>query len=253
MMTRQKIVAGNWKMNFSLTEATSLVDAILSSVTNDESIIKIVIPPFTYIQTIGKQISNTPNFFVGAQNCYTHTNGAYTGEVSAAMLQSVGGSYVLVGHSERRLHFKENSTDLVLKIKEALLNNLKPIFCIGENLIERQNNTYFDVLKTQLTSVLSHFSLQEFAQFIIAYEPVWAIGTGQTATPEQAQQIHFFIRNLIADFYDSAIAAQVSILYGGSCNAQNAKQLFACPDIDGGLIGGASLKPIDFCSIINSF
>jgi triosephosphate isomerase (TIM) len=169
------------------------------------------------------------------------------------MLHSVGCSYVLVGHSERRQYFKETNADFVLKIREALKNNLQPIFCIGETIYERKTDNHFKTITEQLTTVLKEFSVDEFSRFILAYEPVWAIGTGETATSQQAQEMHAFIRNLVADLYDSAIANNVSILYGGSCNAQNAQELFACKDVDGGLIGGASLNADDFCKIIFSF
>jgi len=169
------------------------------------------------------------------------------------MLQSVGCQYVLIGHSERRQYFKEKDADLVLKIKEALKNNLKPIFCIGETIHERKTDNHFKVIKEQLTQVLKEFSVTEFSNFILAYEPVWAIGTGETATTAQAQEMHAYIRSIVSDLYDSQLANNVSILYGGSCNAQNAQELFRCPDVDGGLIGGASLKADDFCKIIFHF
>jgi triosephosphate isomerase len=190
---------------------------------------------------------------LGAQNCHTELNGAYTGEVSASMLASVGCSYVLVGHSERRCYFKETNQEFIKKIKSALHNNLKPIFCIGETLDERQANMHFTVVANQLSEVLTSFTDTEFSNIVIAYEPVWAIGTGETATSAQAQEMHAFIRKEIAQLYAKAIAQETTILYGGSCNAQNAQELFACEDVDGGLIGGASLKADDFCKITASF
>lgn len=257
-MSRKKIVAGNWKMNKSFQEAETLVDEILKqidaqSAAEANEVTKIIIPSFPYLNSVGKQLSKKEHFFLGAQNCHTNSNGAFTGEVSASMLNSVGCQYVLVGHSERRQYFKESNADLVLKIKEALKNNMKPIFCIGETIHERKANNHFKVITEQLTSVLKEFSVTEFSSFILAYEPVWAIGTGETATSAQAQEMHALIRDVVTDIYDSAIASNVSILYGGSCNAQNAKELFACKDVDGGLIGGASLKADDFCKIIFSF
>ena len=169
------------------------------------------------------------------------------------MLASVGCEYVLVGHSERRHYFKEKEADFILKIKEALHNQLRPIFCIGETLQERQANHHFKIITEQLTTVLAKFTEQEFSKFVIAYEPVWAIGTGETASPKQAQEVHEFIRTVIAGIYSKQTADQTSILYGGSCNAQNAQELFSCADVDGGLIGGASLKADDFRKIIYSF
>lgn len=253
MSQRKKIVAGNWKMNKTLQEAQTLVDMIIKQVNEFDDVVKIIVPPFPFLSTINSQLLNTSNFFVGAQNCHTNTSGAYTGEVSASMLASVGCQYVLVGHSERRQYFKEKEADFVLKIKEALANNLQPIFCVGETIHERKTDNYFKVITEQLTTVLEKFTESEFSKFIIAYEPVWAIGTGETATPAQAQEIHEFIRTVIAGVYSSQTAESTSILYGGSCNPQNAQELFACKDVDGGLIGGASLKADDFCKIIYSF
>ncbi len=252
-MSRQKIVAGNWKMNKSLQDAKTLVEMIVNQVNDFDEVTKIIIPSFPYLNTVREQIQKKENFCLGAQNCHTNSSGAFTGEVSASMLSSVGCEYVLVGHSERRQYFKEKETDFVLKIKEALKNNIKPIFCIGETIYERKTDNHFKLITEQLTTVLKEFSVTEFSKFIIAYEPVWAIGTGETATAAQAQEMHAFIRGIISDIYDSAIASNVSILYGGSCNAQNAQELFRCPDVDGGLIGGASLNADDFCKIIFSF
>lgn len=257
-MSRKKIVAGNWKMNKSLQDAKTLVEMITNQINvplaiGIDEVTKIIIPAFPYLSSIGDQLSKKENFFLGAQNCHTLSSGAFTGEVSASMLNSVGCSYVLVGHSERREYFKEKEADFILKIKEALKNNLRPIFCVGETIHERKTDNHFKVITEQLTTVLKEFSVTEFSKFIIAYEPVWAIGTGETATAAQAQEMHAFIRSIITDIYDSAIAANVSILYGGSCNPQNAQELFRCPDVDGGLIGGASLNSDDFCKIISSF
>ncbi len=252
-MNRQKIVAGNWKMNTSLVEAKDLAAKISSSAAGFNLIKVIIFPPFPFITEVKKRISVGEPIFVGAQNCHTNSCGAYTGEVSASMLHSVGCHYVLIGHSERRNYFKEKNSDLVLKIKEVLANKLQPILCVGETIEDRKAENHFNVITEQLTTVLSHFSITEFSHFVIAYEPIWAIGTGETATTEQAQEMHLYIRNVVSDLYDSAIANNVSILYGGSCNAQNAKELFQCPDVDGGLIGGASLKADDFCQIIGSF
>ncbi len=253
-MNRKKIVAGNWKMNLNVVEANHLATAICSHLTEKPQQVEVIlIPSFPFITEVRKIIAEQNGVFVGAQNCHTINKGAYTGEVSASMLASVGCKYVLVGHSERRLYFKETNEELVLKIKEALKENIKPIFCIGETLEERNSNNHFEIVSQQLMQVLGTISHKEFENIIIAYEPVWAIGTGLTATTEQAQEMHAHIRRTISKIYNSEIANNTSILYGGSCNAQNAKSLFACPDVDGGLIGGASLKPIDFFEIITAF
>ena len=248
-MSRNKIVAGNWKMNKTLSEAIELVSAI-SKNPGDKSVTKIVFPPFPLISAVTNFIGATGGFYTGAQNCSEHASGAFTGEVSAAMLKSIGCKYVLVGHSERRQYFGETNILASKKIKLALENNLKVIYCIGETLTERKENVHFDVVKKQLSESLQGLSIENV---IIAYEPVWAIGTGETATPAQAQEMHAHIRICLKTLFNAEIADSTSILYGGSCNAQNASELFACADIDGGLIGGASLKADDFCKIIRSF
>lgn len=250
-MGRQKIIAGNWKMNKSIDEAFQLVNAILENATvNDAK--KIIFPSFPFLTAISSLIKTNPSFALGAQNCSEHASGAYTGEVSAAMLSSVGCKYVLVGHSERRQYFNETSPLLAQKINQALLNSLIPVYCIGETLSERNNNQHFERVKQQLSEVLLSFNINDLSSIILAYEPVWAIGTGETASPAQAQEMHAFIRTCIKNLFNESAANSIQILYGGSCNAQNAKELFACPDIDGGLIGGASLKADDFCKIIAS-
>jgi triosephosphate isomerase len=250
-MNRQKIVAGNWKMNKTLQEAKCLAELIVNKAPHND-VKKIIIPPFPFLDSVSQVLSSRPDFNLGAQNCHIHPSGAFTGEVSAAMLQSVGCSYVLIGHSERRQYFKEKTPEFVQKIKLALSNGLSPIYCVGETLEERKLNRHFEIITEQLTSILSEFKLDEFSKFIIAYEPVWAIGTGETATSGQAQEMHAHIRSVLIDFYNSAVAGHTPILYGGSCNPGNARELFQCPDVDGGLIGGASLNE-DFCSIIGSF
>lgn len=252
-MSRQKIVAGNWKMNTTLSEAMFLIDGILSKLDTTREVTKIIIPPFPYLLSISNKIGETEHIYLGAQNCHAEASGAYTGEVSTAMLASVGCSYVLVGHSERRCYFKETNEALIKKIQSALQHHLKPIFCIGETLGQRQTNTHFTIVANQLSEVLKSFTDTEFSNIVIAYEPVWAIGTGETATSAQAQEMHAFIRKEIAQLYSKAVAQETTILYGGSCNAQNAQELFACEDVDGGLIGGASLKADDFCKIAASF
>jgi triosephosphate isomerase len=191
--------------------------------------------------------------FVGAQNVSEQDSGAYTGEISAAMLESVDVDYCIVGHSERRKYFHEKEDVLAKKVDKLLEYNINPIYCCGEVVEERENNTYFDVVRQQLNGGLFHLTEDEFSNVVIAYEPVWAIGTGLTATPEQAQEMHAFIRNLVADAYNREVAEETTILYGGSCNAENAKVLFSQKDVDGGLIGGASLKKDDFIKIAKSF
>jgi triosephosphate isomerase len=248
-MSRKKIVAGNWKMNKTLSEAIELVSAIMKN-PGDNSVTKIVFPPFPFISAVTNFIGASGSFATGAQNCSEHASGAFTGEVSALMLKSIGCKYVLVGHSERRQYFGETNLISAKKIKLALENNLKVIYCIGETLAERKANTHFDIVKTQLTEALQS---GDPVNIVIAYEPVWAIGTGETATPQQAQEMHAHIRICLKDLFNEDVANNTSILYGGSCNAQNASELFACPDIDGGLIGGASLKADDFSKIVRSF
>lgn len=237
-------------MNKNQAEAIELVNAVVKNC-SEKPVVKIFFPPFPFLSAV-TEIAKSKGFFIGAQNCSEHASGAFTGEVSAAMLSSVGCNYVLVGHSERRQYFNESSPLLAKKIQHALSNNLIAVFCIGETLQERKNNIHFDVVKNQLTEVLNSFSSQDLKRIILAYEPVWAIGTGETASPEQAQEMHAFIRTCIAELFDASSAEGICILYGGSCNAQNAKELLACKDIDGGLIGGASLKADDFCKIIAS-
>lgn len=252
-MSRPKIVAGNWKMNKTLSEAKQLVQSIIQAFNEFDDVIKIIIPPFPFITSTVELLSGASNIYIGAQNCSTHTSGAYTGEVSATMLQSVGCRYVLVGHSERRQYFSEQASDFKEKLQQAFTNNLTPIYCIGEKLEQRKTNTHFSYVQQQLDDVVKDFSPEQFQKIIIAYEPVWAIGTGETATPHQAQEMHAFIRSHIETVFGRAIAQQLPILYGGSCNAQNAQELFKCADVDGGLIGGASLKAEEFCQISKSF
>ncbi len=248
---REKIVAGNWKMNTNWPEAKELVSGILSQ-ENRISCSLIIFPPYTYLQKISDLLSNS-KVKVGAQNCSEHEKGAFTGEVSSSMLKSIGMSHCLIGHSERREYFNESDEQLLLKIKNCLNNNITPIFCCGEKLAERENNSHFEVIKNQVSKVLFQLNEDDFKKIIIAYEPVWAIGTGKTATAEQAQEIHHYIRTLIKEKYSEDISNQISILYGGSCKPSNAKELFAQADIDGGLIGGASLIANDFIQIAESF
>lgn len=248
---RKKIVAGNWKMNKTLQEGVALATELNSRIekANCEVIIG---TPFIHLATVAEILKNSP-IAVAAENCADHLSGAYTGEVSAAMVASTGAEYCIIGHSERRAYYGETYEILKEKVKLALGENLRPIFCIGEVKEEREANRQNEVVKAQLEGSVFNLTAEEFGKIVVAYEPVWAIGTGLTATPEQAQEIHAYIRSLIADRYGKEVADNTTILYGGSCNAKNAAGLFANPDIDGGLIGGASLKADDFCAIVAAF
>lgn len=249
---RKKIVAGNWKMNTLPLEGVELIRAIineLSEVANDVTLV--VAPPFTHLSMVENEIKNCP-IQLSAQNCSDRTEGAFTGEISAAMLSSIGCSYVILGHSERRKYYGEKNEVLVDKIKRALENSITPILCVGEKLEQRESGDHFNVVKQQVEEVLFHFSEDEISRMVIAYEPVWAIGTGKTATSDQAQEMHAFIRDLIAKRFGE-ISLEIPILYGGSANPSNAKDLFRMKDIDGGLIGTASLKAEDFIAVARSF
>jgi len=250
---RQKIVAGNWKMNLDYAEGLALFtevnDLIKTDITGTQQ--AVVCSPFIHLQSLAQLAKG--NVSIGAQNAHQAESGAYTGEISAKMIASVGAAYVILGHSERRQYFGETNELLAKKTDTVLKHNLKPIFCIGETLQEREANQHFDVIKSQLVEGVFHLDAAEFAKLVIAYEPVWAIGTGVTASAEQAQEIHAFIRKEIAAKYGQAVADGITILYGGSCNPKNAPELFAKADIDGGLIGGASLKARDFVDILKVF
>lgn len=253
---RKKIVAGNWKMNKLYSEAVELVDEItimLKDDTKADEITKVIIPAFPYIRKVVRHSHGIKNLFTGAQNCASEESGAYTGEVSAAMIKSLEATYVIIGHSERRSYYNETHEDLKKKVNIALSQALTPIFCVGESKEMRQSNRHFAVVEEQIKDSLFHLPANEFGKLVLAYEPVWAIGTGLTATSAQAQEMHHFIRSLIEKKYGKDTAHAISILYGGSCNAKNAAELFACPDVDGGLIGGASLIAKDFITIIHSF
>ncbi len=250
---RKNIVAGNWKMNNTLQEGLELAEELNGALEGKEINCDVVIcTPYIHLAPVCATI-DTDLIGVGAENCADHLSGAYTGEISAPMIASTGAQYVILGHSERRAYYGETNATLKTKTELALANDLTPIFCVGEVLEERENGTFFDVVKTQLEEALFGFSAEDFAKIVIAYEPVWAIGTGKTASPAQAQEIHAFIRKTIADKYGKEIADGISILYGGSCNASNAKELFANADVDGGLIGGAALKVETFMPIIEAF
>ena len=252
---RKKIVAGNWKMNKNYQEGMELVAEAMHMI-NDElnaKVLTIFASPAIHLASVQKLINGHANFASAAQNCHQENAGAFTGEIAASMIHSVGASYVLIGHSERRQYFKETNELLAKKVDAALANHLHPIFCFGELKEEREAGKHFEVVAQQLKESLFHLTASDFAKIVLAYEPVWAIGTGLTASPEQAQEMHAFIRASIANQFGADAAEDCSILYGGSCNPQNAKILFSQADIDGGLIGGASLKSRDFTDIVTSF
>ena len=250
---RKKIVAGNWKMNMNLQEGVALAKELNEVLTAEKPNCDVVIcTPFIHLATVA-QFLNQDIIGLGAENCADKVKGAYTGEVSAEMVKSTGAQYVILGHSERREYYKETPEILKEKVQLALANGLKVIFCIGESLEEREANKQNEVVKAELEGSVFNLSAEVFAKIIIAYEPIWAIGTGKTATAEQAEEIHAYIRSCVADKYGAKVADETSILYGGSCKASNAPELFAKPDIDGGLIGGASLKCADFKGIIDAW
>ncbi|MBO8447766.1 MAG: triose-phosphate isomerase [Bacteroidetes bacterium] len=249
---RKKIVAGNWKMNTTVAEGVDLAKAVAAKAPEVPSSVKLIIaPPFTHLVPVADAIKGS-GIGLSAQNCADKEKGAYTGEVAADMLVSAGCSYTILGHSERRQYYGETDAKLVEKVKLAIAHGLSPIFCVGENLEEREAGRHFEVVTEQVKNVLYTLSAEDMAKVVIAYEPVWAIGTGKTATAEQAQEIHACIRKVVAEKFGS-LAEEITILYGGSCKPSNAKELFACPDIDGGLIGGAALKADDFIAIALSF
>lgn len=250
---RKKIVAGNWKMNKTLEEAKALTAELMGMVADEvKSNTEVIIcTPFPYLISLKQQLGNS-KIKIGAQNCSEHDSGAYTGEVSAAMIKSIDVPYVIVGHSERRQYFGETSKMLAIKVDKALAHSLTPIFCCGEPLEIREKGTHETLVKQQVEESLFHLSADALQKVVIAYEPVWAIGTGKTATSQQAQDMHAVIRKHLASKYGQAIADSISILYGGSVKADNAKELFACADVDGGLVGGASLKSREFVEIVKA-
>jgi triosephosphate isomerase len=254
-MMRKKIVAGNWKMNLDYQEGLSLfsevINMIKDEVTGNQQ--AVVCSPFIHLHSLVQLAKGYDKVAVGAQNAHQAESGAYTGEISAKMIKSTGAAYVILGHSERRQYFDETSALLVQKVNMALKHQLTPIFCIGETLEERQSGKFLETIKQHLTEGIFHLDAADFSKLVIAYEPIWAIGTGLTATPDQAQEVHAAIRNDIAAKYGKDVADDTSILYGGSCNPKNAPELFAKEDIDGGLIGGASLKSRDFTDIVKVF
>ncbi len=248
---RKKIIAGNWKMNNDLNESQSLVSGIIGGLGNDDKCEVIVCPPFTSLNEVHSLVKDSP-VKLGAQNMFFEESGAYTGEISASMLKSVGCEYVILGHSERRTIFGESDEWINNKIKKAIESGLKVIFCIGETLAQREEGETDAVVKNQIINGLQNVTSENLKTVTIAYEPIWAIGTGKTASPEQAQEVHAFIRNLIEEIYSKESAENLIIQYGGSVKPDNAASLLSQPDIDGALVGGACLKPDSFLSIIAS-
>ncbi len=249
---RKQIAAANWKMNLSLQQAEELITALLQTEHSlGQNQLAVFAVPFPYILPVKQKLDGKQNVFVAAQNCSANKNGAYTGEVSAEMLQSLGLKYVIIGHSERREYNHESNAELASKVNIALDHKLAPIFCCGEPLPVREAGSQNSHVETQLKESLFQLAAEQVKDFIIAYEPIWAIGTGKTATSQQAQEMHAHIRSVIADQYGKEVADTVSILYGGSVKAANAAEIFGQPDVDGGLVGGASLVATEFAAIIN--
>jgi len=247
---RKKVIAGNWKMNKDISGTAELISGIINNIDFGKINADVIVcPPFTSLETAAELVKNTP-IAVGAQNMFYEDSGAFTAEISASMLLSAGCKYVILGHSERRAIFHESNDWINKKIKKALASGLKPIFCIGETLEQRESGTMKDVLKTQISEGLAGVTDTEMEEIIIAYEPVWAIGTGKTASPEQAEEVHKFVRDLIAEIYNRSVAESLVIQYGGSVKPNNAKELLSQPNIDGALIGGAALKADSFIDII---
>lgn len=248
---RLKIIAGNWKMNKAYGEALMLATEVAHDSVHDKhpQLLTILAPAFPFLSAVSRSIDGFEDFAVAAQNCHFEEAGAYTGEVSVQMIISVGARYVIIGHSERRLYFNETDEVLLKKINIALEHRLKPIFCFGETLTQRESSNHFETIASQLGNTILKLEESEVKNVILAYEPVWAIGTGVTASPAQAQEMHAFVRKTIADKFGKQIADSISILYGGSCNPKNAAELFSCNDVDGGLIGGASLNHEEFSAI----
>jgi triosephosphate isomerase len=250
---RNQIAAANWKMNLSFQQGEKLMDDILAANIKLKQHQKVIFAvPFPYLLLVRSGVEEEKNYYPSAQNCYHKKNGAFTGEISAEMLHSLAIPYCIIGHSERREYFNETNEILAEKLDRCLENFVTPVFCCGEPLAIRENGTQNQFVQSQLQASLFHLSAEKIAELIIAYEPIWAIGTGKTATTAQAQEMHAFVRSTVANQYGQAVADQVPILYGGSVKANNAKELFACPDVDGGLVGGASLLAEDFIEIIKA-
>ena len=240
-------------MNLNRKEAVALVEQVLAQLPETNNVEVLFAPSFVHLYKVAKICSNNMHVFTASQDCSANESGAFTGEVSAKMIKSCNAKYIVLGHSERRMNFKETNKVLKMKVKQVFSQDLHLIFCCGETLEQRKMGIHFDFIKSQLTESIFHLSVSDFSKVVIAYEPIWAIGTGVTATAEEAQEVHAFIRELIVSQYGEDVAKNTSILYGGSCNPINARELFVQQDIDGGLIGGASLDPTDFLSIIKSF
>lgn len=252
---RRKIVAGNWKMNNTIEEGKKLTSEVVNKVADetDGDVVVVLGTPFVHLLPTIQLTTGAKNVHVAAQNCSQHVSGAYTGEVSTQMLASANVDFVIIGHSERREYFNETNEQLAKKVDLALAEGLTPIFCCGEPLEIREDGSFFDFVCNQLTESLFHLTREQISKLVIAYEPIWAIGTGKTATAQQAQEMHAEIRKHLASQYGEEIAEGISILYGGSAKPDNAPELFANKDVDGGLIGGASLKSRDFVDIVKSF
>ncbi|MDP8265407.1 MAG: triose-phosphate isomerase [Candidatus Aceula meridiana] len=248
-MARKPIIAGNWKLNKTIKEALELVGGIKEKVADVKDVDIVVGPVFTALSEVGKLTSGS-NIGLSAQNLYWEEAGAFTGEVSATLLKDAGCQYVIIGHSERRQYFNETNETVNKKIKAALAQGLTPIVCVGENLEEREGEKTFDVVRDHVTNSLKGFSADEMKKMVIAYEPVWAIGTGKTATPDQAQEVHAFIRKLLNEMHDESVAESIRLQYGGSVKPDNIKDLISQKDIDGALVGGAGLKVDSFVGII---
>ena len=251
---RKKIIAGNWKMNKTIPESRKLVQETMEMLNNKSfgETLVIFCPPFTSLEEVSSLVKDKKNIFSAAQNCHWEKSGAYTGEVSAGMVKDTGALYVILGHSERRQYFAETNEQLAKKVNAVIAEGLFPIYCCGEPLEIRENNTQFELVEEQVSQGLFHLSKEDFSRVVIAYEPVWAIGTGKVATNEQAQEMHAFIRRIVRNQYGEEVADDVTIQYGGSMKPSNAKGLLSQPDVDGGLIGGASLVASDFVGIIES-
>jgi triosephosphate isomerase (TIM) len=248
---RQQIVAGNWKMNTDLQSGLELAQAVASQVAHPRGLVVFGVPA-THLHAVSEATKHAKHVHTAAQNCHHEEKGAYTGEISVDMIQAVGADFVIIGHSERREYFKEDNAMLARKVDLALARGLRPIFCCGESLKIREKGTHVSFVTRQLKASLYHLTPEQFKQVVIAYEPIWAIGTGKTATSAQAQEMHLALRKAVSRKYGKRIANATPLLYGGSCNAQNAAELFSQPDVDGGLIGGASLKAADFLTIIGA-
>jgi triosephosphate isomerase len=248
---RRTLVAGNWKLHKTIAEALALVEGLKAGVAGVTATDVVVAPVFTALDAVGKTLQGS-SISLAAQNCYPETKGAFTGEVSPALLRDAGCSYVIVGHSERRHIFRESDAFINLKVKAVIAEEMQAILCVGETLEERNDDKTFQILADQIRKGLDGIPAEGMSRVVIAYEPVWAIGTGKNATPDQAQEVHCFLRNLLAEMYGADTAAHLRILYGGSVKGDNAAELLGQEDIDGALVGGASLKAADFLSIVNA-